>query len=928
MAIEYHPKEIEKKWQRRWAEEDTFKVSEDEEKEKFYCLEMYPYPSASLHMGHLRNYSIGDCLARYKRMKGLNVLYPMGYDAFGLPAENAAIMHDVEPEKWTRENITTIKRQQQRMGLSYDWSRQIQSCDEGYYKWNQWIFLKFMEMGLVKRKKAFVNWCPGCSTVLANEQVTNNRCWRCSSDIIPQERRQWFFNIRKYADELLEDLEKLDWSPRVKTMQVNWIGRSEGTLIKFKVEDADEEIPIFTTRPDTLYGVTFMVYAPEHPVVRKWVNGTEYGKEFNAFLEEVLAEDKFKRLDVTKEKKGMFIGKYAINPINGERVPIYVGNFVIYEYGAGAVMAVPAHDQRDFEFAKAHDIPIIVVISPSDYRLDANKMIRAFEGEGELINSGEFSGFKSEEAKRYISEKLRDMGKGGPTIDYRLRNWLISRQRYWGTPIPVVYCDECGIVPVPYEQLPVTLPRDIRFTGEGNPIATSDSFVNTTCPECGGQGRRETDTMDTFVDSSWYFLRYCSPVEDKLPFDRDKVNYWMNVDQYIGGIEHAIMHLLYARFFTKSLRDLELLDFDEPFAKLLTQGMVTKEAPYCQNCNIFIHFREVLGENNCPGCRDEMTLRSTKMSKSLGNTVSPDEMMERYGADTARFFILFGSNPERDLEWTNEGIESVYKLLSKTYRLLMDEPMKIKEGRDAEDELMEFRMNATIRDLSVSFETLMIRDAINHLIRFINELSSYKEKGVDPGLFKRAREVVTLLLVPVTPHLAEEINEVMGSKRMASLRSWPDHNLDILTEENEFKWKTLDNIIDDIKDILQIISNPNPDRIKLYVAAKWKYRFVEIFKEEFGKTKDYGGVMKRLMSEPELRQYGKAINKMLGTFMKKPSLAPEILFSKDEEMDFFLGVTDLLASKFGGEVIIMDEEAVEEKKAAKALPWKPAIVVE
>jgi len=929
VAIEYDPEKIEVKWQKKWSEKGIFNAKEEDDRKKFYCLEMYPYPSASLHMGHLRNYSIGDCLARYQRMKGTNVIYPMGYDAFGLPAENAAILHGVEPEKWTRDNIAAIKGQQQRMGLSYDWSRQIQSCDEEYYRWNQWIFLKFLEEGLVMRKKAYVNWCPGCETVLANEQVVNNRCWRCSSDIAAQEREQWFFNIRRYADELLEELENVDWPPRVKTMQENWIGRSEGTLIRFNVRNTDQEIPIFTTRPDTLFGVTFMVYAPEHPRIRQWVEGTEYEEEFNVFLESVLKEDKFKRLDASKEKKGMFIGKYAINPANGKEIPIYVGNFVIYEYGAGAVMAVPAHDQRDFEFAKVHDIPIVVVISPSDYRLDANRMIRAYEGDGELINSGEFTGFKSTEAKRYISEKLKEMGRGGPTVDYRLRDWLISRQRYWGTPIPVVYCARCGIRPVPFEELPVKLPRDVKFTGEGNPMLTSSDFINTACPECGGPARRETDTMDTFVDSSWYFLRYCSPREEELPFNRDDVNYWLPVDQYIGGIEHAIMHLLYARFFTKALRDLGFLDFDEPFSRLLTQGMVTKEAPYCPECNIFLHFREV-PDNKCPECGGRMELRSTKMSKSLGNTVSPDEMIGKYGADSARFFILFGSNPERDLEWTEDGIESVFRFLVKTYRLLMEPPTRIRKdaAMDAQDELMEFKLNAAIRNVTSCLENLMLRDAINSLMSLINDLSSYKEGEVNPELFARAREGVILMLAPVTPHLAEELNESLGNREFASIRSWPGHDENILTGENEVKWKVLENLIGDIRDILQIISNPEPERIKLFISAPWKYDFVEIFKEEFRKSRDYGTIMKALMASSELRPMGKQVNRLLGNFLKKPSMAPDIVISNEEESDFFHYVKDILHSKFGAEIVICHEEGSGEKKAGQALPGKPAIMVE
>ncbi|MHA1369713.1 MAG: leucine--tRNA ligase, partial [Promethearchaeota archaeon] len=585
---DYDPEDIETKWQKRWEDSKIFEVDIDYSREKFYCLEMYPYPSSKLHMGHLRNYSIGDCLARFKRMQGYNVLYPMGYDAFGLPAENAAIQHDADPEEWTWNNINTIKKQQKRLGLSYDWTRQIQSITEDYYKWNQWMFLKMYEMGLVVREEAYNNWCPDCKTVLANEQVINGRCWRCNSRVTIKLMTQWFLKIRDYADELLECLDALDWPEKVKTMQRNWIGRSEGTIIKFKVKDTGEEIPIFTTRADTLYGVTFMTFAPEHPLVEKWVAGTEYEQEFNKLLDEIMMEDRFQRTAIDHEKKGMFIGKYAINPINNEEIPIYIGNFVIYEYGAGAVMAVPAHDQRDFEFAKEFNLPIKVVIQPYDYELNAEKMVRAYEGQGTLVNSGEFDGLENYAAIKAISEKLKMDGKGGPTVNYRLRNWLISRQRYWGTPIPMIYCDKCGVVPVPYEDLPVRLPKNVKFTGSGNPLETSDDFVNTNCPRCNGKAKRETDTMDTFVDSSWYFFRYTSPHYDEGPMERKAMDYWAPVDQYIGGIEHAILHLLYARFWTKATRDMGLHSISEPFKSLLTQGMVNKENPFCEHCNQFL----------------------------------------------------------------------------------------------------------------------------------------------------------------------------------------------------------------------------------------------------------------------------------------------------------------------------------------------------
>ncbi|HDD46401.1 MAG TPA: leucine--tRNA ligase, partial [Candidatus Aenigmarchaeota archaeon] len=617
-------KEFEVKWQREWEKTGIFKAKP--RGKKYYVLEMFPYPSGKLHMGHVRNYSIGDAYARFKRMLGYNVLYPMGYDALGLPAENAAIKHNACPKEWTYERIKEMREQQKRLGFSYDWSREIRTCDPDYYKWNQWIFLQFFKRGLVYRKKAPVNWCPSCQTVLANEQVIEGKCWRCKTKVTQKELEQWFINIRKYANELLKGLEKLKgWPERVKIMQENWIGKSEGAEIEFKIEGSNKSIKIFTTRPDTIYGVTFMVFAPEHPMVRELVKGTEYESKVEEFIERVRAESLAERTDESKPKEGMFIGRYAINPVNGERVPIYIGDFVIYEYGGGAVMAVPAHDQRDFEFAKKHGIEIKVVIRPGDKELKAEEMERAYVDDGIMVNSGKFNGMHNREAMKKIVEYLEELGVGKAKVEYKLRDWLISRQRYWGTPIPIIYCEKCGVVPVKEEDLPVLLPDDVKFTGKGNPLQTSKTFLNVSCPKCGGKARRETDTMDTFFDSSWYFFRYCSPNTSNAPFDKEAVEYWCPVDQYIGGIEHATMHLIYARFFTKALRDLGLVSIDEPFTNLLTQGMVIKDG--------------------------------AKMSKSLGNVVDPGEMIEKYGADTVRLFILFASSPEKELEWSDKGIE-------------------------------------------------------------------------------------------------------------------------------------------------------------------------------------------------------------------------------------------------------------------------------
>jgi leucyl-tRNA synthetase len=861
-------------------------------------------------------------------MRGFNVLYPMGYDAFGLPAENAAIEHQVDPEKWTRDNIEAIKRQQEEIGLSYDWTRQLQSCDEDYYKWNQWIFLKFYEKGLVYRENAYVNWCPSCTTVLANEQVINNKCWRCSTEVEQRELKQWFFKIRDYAEELLAELDTLEWPEKVKLMQRNWIGRSEGTRINFKIKDTDEIIPIFTTRADTLYGVTFMVFAPEHPLVRKWVRGTKYETAVNKFLKEVQRESKFERTAIDREKRGMFINKYAINPINGEEVPVFIGNFVIYEYGAGAVMAVPAHDQRDFEFAKTYNIPIKIVIQPYDYTLEPEKMTRAFIEDGYMVNSGEFNGLNNREAAIEISKKLEAMGNGKRTVNYKLRDWLISRQRYWGTPIPIVYCESCGTVPVPYEQLPVKLPKDVKFTGSGNPLATSDSFVYTRCPQCGRDGaRRETDTMDTFIDSAWYFLRYCSPKHQELPFSRRDVDYWLPVDQYIGGIEHAIMHLLYARFFVKALRDLDLLSISEPFQRLLCQGMVNKETPYCETCNKFLLPTDYK-DNKCKSCNNAYVLKSAKMSKSLGNVVDPKVLMDKYGADVTRFFILFDANPEKELEWSDQGIESVAKFILKTYELLTLEPSRHRTELTVQDELILFNMHKTIKLVTEYIDTLMIRDALNCIMQFINELKAYSNDSVHLPTFRTAVRTLTLLLSPITPHLCEEVWEQLGNRNFVATASWPTFDPRILTVETEQQWNLLHNLCKDINEILKVAKIDKPKLIKLFIATAWKYKFVAEFKSIFATTHDRKKLMHALMAIDELKRHGAEINNIIGRFITNPELVPSLALTSDSERRFFERVKPILKSRYNCEIIIGLEAETDERKARQALPGKPAILID
>ncbi|MFX1340516.1 MAG: leucine--tRNA ligase [Promethearchaeota archaeon] len=923
--VEYNFQKIEKKWQDKWEKDKIFEVKE-EKKEKFYVLEMYPYPSSHLHIGHLRNYSIGDAYARYKRMCGFNVLYPMGYDSFGMPAENAAIDHGANPEEWTDSNIEAIKNQQKRIGLSYDWTRLIFSHDIDYYRWDQWLFLKFFEKELAYREGSYVNWCNKCNTVLANEQVQGGKCWRCTSDVEQKFLTQWFLKIRAYAEELLDGLNIVDWPEKVKIMQRNWIGRSEGSIIKFPIVDEDRTIDIFTTRPDTLYGVTFMVFAPEHPWVREWVKGTEYEKDFEKLYREVMKQNKFERTDIEIEKKGMFIGKYAVNPMTNEEVPVYIGNFVIFEYGAGAVMAVPAHDQRDFEFAKEYDIPIKIVIQPFDYELKLDKMTRSYEGDGTLVNSDEFNGMENRAAIHAITEKLEKIGMGEATINYKLRDWLISRQRYWGCPIPIIYCDECGIVPVPYKDLPVELPKDVKFTGKGNPLETSKSFVNTKCPKCGKAAKRETDTMDTFVDSSWYFIKFCDPHTDELPYRKDIVNYWMNVDQYIGGVEHAVMHLLYARFFTKISRDLGLQKADEPFQRLLTQGMINKAHPYCPKCESFAMKAEMHDEK-CKQCGTKYVLKSVKMSKSYGNTVDPIEIMNEYGADGARFFILFGASPESGLEWSEEGVGFAYKFIRNTFILLSEPPENIRKKKTIRDMLIIYNLNKTIKLVTESLEKIAIRDAVNNIIQFTSDLTKYKNEGVIKEIFEECCEKLTLLLHPIAPHMTEEIWEMKGHKNYASLTSWPNYNENLLTIENDFKWKLMNNIGDDINNIKLVMKQEKLAKISIIIAKEWKFKFYDLLMSSLDDTRNQGEIMKKMMKESDLKPYSKSISQITAKILKNVGKYSKISLSSEEEFQFFQEIKPILNKKYQCDIEVLNEKDSKEKKASQALPGRPAIII-
>ena len=764
MQERYNFSEIEKKWQKNWEETKAFKVVEDPDKEKYYVLEMFPYPSGKLHMGHVRNYSIGDVIARFKKMKGFNVIHPMGFDGFGLPAENAAIKNGTPPAEWTWANIHEMEEQLKELGLSYDWDRECATCHPDYYKWMQWIFIQFYKAGLAYKKENPVNWCPSCQTVLANEQVVDGCCERCGTAVGKKNLSQWYFKITNYAEHLLENLDngKLDgWPEKVKTMQRNWIGKSHGAEVDFKVKDYDETLTVFTTRVDTIYGTTFMVLAPEYPSVLDMVEGTEYEAPVKEYIERCSHMSEIDRTSTTNEKTGVFIGKYAVNPFTGKEMPIYISDYVLMGYGTGAVMGVPAHDQRDFDFAKMFGIDIIPVIDPHDPDIDLNNLQAACAAEGTVINSGEFTGMNNKDAIDKIAQVAEERGIGHKTVNYRLRDWLISRQRYWGTPIPMIYCEHCGWVPEKEENLPVMLPTDVEFTGKGeSPIVTSKTFVDTVCPVCGQPAKREVDTMDTFLDSSWYFLRYCDARNDKEVFSKEKADYWMNVDQYIGGVEHAIMHLMYARFFQMALHDLGLVKDDEPFKNLLTQGMVIK------------------GYENAEG-----EYIKAKMSKSLGNVVSPAEIIEKYGADTARLFILFAAPPERELDWSDKGVEGCFRFLNRIWRLAYDfsetgcADCGDYEIRNKEDKELNRVLNDTIRRVSNDIEERFnFNTAISAVMELVNELYKYREGDANKALFGTAVRTVIVLMAPFVPHITEEIWQDLGYEGSVHEQSWPSYD--------------------------------------------------------------------------------------------------------------------------------------------------------
>ena len=855
---------IERKWQKKWEEKKVFQVKENSKKKKFYCLEMFPYPSGSgLHMGHAFQGIIGDIYARFKRMNGFNVLYPMGYDSFGLPAENAAIKAKIHPKKYTEKSVSNFIKQQKELGISYDWSRIFKTSDEEYYKWNQYLFLQFMKKGLVYRKKSIVNWCPKCKTVLANEQVHNGKCWRHeTTDVIEKSLEQWFIKTTKYSDELLKDIDKLDWPERIKAMQQNWIGKSKGTMVKFKIKDSIEHIEVFTTRPDTLYGVTFLVYSIQHPKVLELCSGTKQENKVKEFLKNVP-----KQGQEIKDKEGVFVGRYAVHPLTGEEIPIYASNFVVADYATGVVMAVPAHDQRDFEFAKKYDVAIKVVVQNKNKSLRAGDLDRAYTREGELVSSGEFTGTNSKKAIDDISKFLKENKLGSVKTQYKLRDWLVSRQRYWGTPIPVIYCDKCGVIPD--ENLPVKLPDRVKF-GKGNPLETNKEFVNTKCPICGAKARRETDTMDTFFDSSWYFLRYCDSKNKKEPFDKNKVKYWMPVDQYIGGAEHACMHLIYARFFVKALRDLKMLKFDEPFKKLFNQGMLHK------NCFV--------------------------MSKSRGNVVLPETISKKYGIDTARLYLVSIASPDKDTEWDDKGVEGSYRFVSRVYDYLK----KVKISKSSKR--VESKVNSAIKEVTEDVENFKYNLAVIKIRSLFDSL--------EDEISKKDLESFIKLLSPFCPHIAEEIWSKIGGKGFVSLQTWPNFDAKKINKEFDAVDEFVASLDKDLSAIIKLVKF-KPKKAKIAVAENWKYKFINDLKKTIIKTRNVGEVIKKTIDG----KHNKDISKLIPYYLKDEIRIPKFVFGQKIEIEIIEEISKELRDRFGIEISV-------EKDNEKAMPGKPAIILE
>jgi len=796
----YNPKKVEVKWQAFWEDTKAFKVFEDPDKEKYYLFEMFPYPSGKIHIGHVRNYTIGDVISRYKKMRGYNVLHPMGWDAFGMPAENAAIENNTHPAKWTYENIDTMRSQLKRMGFSYDWDREIATCKPDYYRWEQWLFLKMYEKGMAYRKESFVNWCEPCQTVLANEQVEAGMCWRCGKQVRQKKLWQWFFRITEFAEDLLTYCDKLPgWPEKVISMQKNWIGKSVGAEIRFPIENPPKEcdnfISVFTTRQDTVFGATFMCLAPEHPLILALSKGSEHESDVKQFIDRISTQDRSDKAIDGYEKEGVFTGAYCLNPFSGKKMPVYTANFALMEYGTGAIMCVPAHDQRDFEFAKKYDLDIIIVVKPAEEDLDPATMPEAYVSDGIMVNSGQFNDLLNRKALDEIASFLEKENMGQKTISYRLRDWGISRQRYWGAPIPMIHCETCGVVPVPEKDLPIVLPEDVDILEGGrSPLPGLEFFNKATCPKCANaNARRETDTMDTFVESSWYFQRYCSPNFDTGMFDSKAVDYWMPADQYIGGVEHAILHLLYSRYFTRVLNDINLVNYKEPFTRLLTQGMVCKETATCPEHGFL--FPDEIEESEtgriCRKCGKKISVgRVEKMSKSKKNVIDPNVLMEKYGADTTRLFCLFAAPPERDLEWNEQGVEGGYRFLNRIWRLArnsMDAIKDVQAFQGSQDALdgrflgLYKKTHETIKRVTRDIEDRFhFNTAISSIMELVNVMTDidanetgFGEDENKSGVMKFAMENAILLLSPIVPHFSEELWAELGNKESVMKKTWP-----------------------------------------------------------------------------------------------------------------------------------------------------------
>ena len=927
-------------WQKKWDDAGLFHADIHGDRPKFYCLEMYPYPSGKMHMGHVRNYSIGDAVARFKRLMGFDVLYPMGFDSFGMPAENAAISEGGHPHDITERNMASITAQIKRMGFSYDWRRTLKSHDPRYYKWNQWFFTKFMESGLATREFAPVNWCTSCTTVLANEQVKAGRCWRCNGPVTQKEMSQWFLNLPLYGQELQDGLETINFPENVKSLQQDWIGRSEGANILFGIVDSDEDIEVFTTRPDTLFGATFVTLAPEHPLAESLVSGTEHEEAWRVLHDEVAVTSEFDRIKNMNKKKGVFSGRYAVHPLTGEKVPIWFGNFVIATYGTGAVMAVPAHDERDFDFAQQYDIPIHRVLVMTENG-DAAAPVKKAEVElGWMVNSPMegFDGLYGSEAKTAVCQALEAKGRGHQTINWKIRPWLVSRQRYWGTPIPAIHCKSCGVVPVPEEDLPVELPRDVVF-GQGNPLETSESFLNVSCPTCGDEARRETDTMDTFMDSSWYFLRYTDALNDDQPFAKQVADHWMQVDFYCGGIEHAQMHLIYARFMTKALRDLGLTTVDEPFNELLCQGMVNKSAPFCSSCGVTLSTS--YEGSPCPHCDGELGSRSAKMSKSLGNTVSPEDMIQRYGADTVRLFILFAANPTAGMDWSDAALDANHRVMLQM-QAMPQQLMDWSKGPTVMDEWFDARFTQRLHEFGTAMETYDLRRAVE-LSHYdvIKDINWYVRRGGgNPAVAERWLPLWAQMVSVSTPHLAEEwwasfpaTSGLVAGSRLTLPEPLSESQQLTLSGEQYIR-----DILDQARKV-RIVAERHlggpATKATFVVTPAWKREMAVAalaFIDEGGHPKQFIPVLKELplaQGERMGEMMGFWGKKMLPQVFKWDDASREVLCSAMDEAAVLSAASAFIAEELElAEVHIVVGEGSDDDtgRAGSAMPLSPAVV--